>query len=228
MNVQYQSGALSSQLGFIIDAILAAERVPIGRTMYESVFGISVDELRLFLSETLMQDSIGRPLSLGAFRVLTEGGEPIACCAAWVEPRDGMASGTWTAMALSRHIGMSRFRSRSGAVRTLAEVSPRRSPGILQLESFFVRPEYRGRGLTRRLIDESLRADDTGNVRAEIGLLEENSSAMGAYSAAGFVECWRTRSSTDAFYSLTGSRGFVQLSLTKREGCCAPGAMSSL
>jgi GNAT superfamily N-acetyltransferase len=214
MNVEFIGSAQTHHLPFVVEAMLAAERVPRGMTMYEAIFGVSSDELRTFLAETLSYDAPGRPLSLGSFRLLAVDNAPVACCASWVEPRDGTASGAWVAMALSRHLGIGRFRARAREIRLLSEMAPRRSPGTLQLESFFVQPEFRGRRLTEQLIGHCLTQDSGGATAAEISLLEENRPAISAYSEAGFLERWRSTAEPDAFNELTGSRGFVQLSLT--------------
>lgn len=214
MNTEFIASAHPHHLPFVINSVLAAEAVPLGMSMYEAVFGISAEELRDFLAETLAYDARERPLSLGSFRMFAAGDEPVACCASWVEPRDGTASGAWVAMALSRFLGIDRFRSRGREIRLLSEVAPKRSPGALQLESFFVLPEYRGQRLSQRLITECLKNAPLGTEKAEISLLAENSAALAAYASAGFIENWRSEAKAEAFEELTGSRGFVQLSRT--------------
>lgn len=217
MTLQFEPSASVHHRDFLVEAIMSAEQVPSGLSMYEVIFGMTCDEVREFLREALSADMSGRPLSLSSFRLVTDGDRPVGCCASWVESIESMASGAWIAMLLSRHLGVSRFRSCGTAIRSLADAAPKRSPGALQLESFFVLPEYRGRGVARRLITGCLSLAPVAVAKAEISLLIENTPALAAYSGAGFVECWRSPIASGEFFSRTRSSGFLQLQKLKAD-----------
>lgn len=211
--------ATEAEIDFLVEAIVSAERLPNDnvRTMYEVIYGISREELAEFLRVALRSDHVGSPLSLMAFRLIFENGLPIACCAGWMEASTGVPSGSLVAMLLSRFLGAKRLRTRSEEIRLLASVAPKRSPHTLQLESFYVTPDWRGRGYTRRLIEGyfaeySERASRA--LSAEISLLLENTAARRAYTAAGFDEQWSTEICPPRFRELTGSNGFCQLRRT--------------
>jgi len=140
----------------------------------------------------------------------------VACCTQWVESEGAAPSGTTVAMLMSRFLGISRLRSRASFIRALAAVAPKRTAGSLQLESFFVAPEFRGAGLAAALtsycISETTARSTT--THAEISLLAENTAAARAYRSAGFESFWHTPANDPLFAERTGSAGFVQLRRT--------------
>lgn len=208
--------ATPDDVGFLVDAVRISERVPIGRetSLYESIFGLSREEVDAFLAESLLQDVGGCQLSYRTFHVLADGERPVACCSAWVEAARGAPSGRLVAMTISRFIGVARWKARMMAIRALSASVPSRTPMTLQLESFYTRPEFRGQGATSHLIDGAIAALASRDVRprtAEISLLAENVGAARAYMKSGFEHVWSTSPGNPRFRELTGSAGFIQM-----------------
>lgn len=208
--------ATPQDVAFLAEGVRIAERIPAADelTIYEAVFGFTRSELDGFLTETLRQDGGDYPLTFGTFFVLERDGDPVACCAGWVEAAHGLPSGHITAMAISRYLGSRRWRERAPFIRALAAAAPSRSPQTLQLESFYTAPAFRGQGSTRRLIEGVLGVLAVGPVAprtAEISLLAENRQAAGAYAKSGFQAVWTTPTAEEVFRGLTGSRGFMQM-----------------
>jgi GNAT superfamily N-acetyltransferase len=208
--------ATNADIPFIVEAILESERVVpvVGATMYSLVYQLNLDEARAFIRESLAQPLNGCQLALRAFRVVTEGDRTVGCAAAWTEAVGALPSGHLLAMLISRSIGAARWREQAAAVRALASAAPNRARGTLQLESFFVAESARGRGVAGLLIDHALRAASASELAptmAQISLLAENERARRAYAANGFVETWQSPQSDDAFFTLTRSIGFIQM-----------------
>lgn len=205
--------ASRSDVPFLVRAICAAESLDDaeGRTMYEAVYGITRAETEAFLEAQLESDHPGHPLSHATFHVVEAAGVPEATCASWIEDSGTRASGLRVAMAMSRFLGTARFNGRREAIGVVAAAAPRRTPGALQLESFYTVPAARGARLASWLIDEALRTTDASGRLAEIALLAGNEAALAAYRRAGFTPAWRTPAGADAFRALTGHSGFVQV-----------------
>jgi GNAT superfamily N-acetyltransferase len=207
--------ALVSDVAFLTRAICAAERLPLAEpcTMYERMFGMTPVELDAFLTEALVSDGVGHQLTVRSFNVLEASGKPIACCAAWIESASGQPSGLKTSVLVSRFLGATRWRACASAIRAVGRNAPRRTALSLQLETFFVEPAHRGRGLTRQLIEESvvsvLRESSPG--AAEIVLLRENVHARAVYEHCGFSLAWQTDVRDAEFEALTGSTGYLLL-----------------
>lgn len=208
--------ATVDDVDFLATATNAAERLPNadGAGMYERVYGLTSEECDRFLRETLAQETRDNQLTFRTFGVLMRGSRPVACCSAWVEAQGGQPSGLKLAIAVSRFIGSKRWRERNSASAVLARCSPKRTPGALQLETFYVEPGSRGMGGTGRLINDVLRkfmgTEEPPSV-AEISLLIENQAAAAAYAKSGFDVAWSAPDTDEQFLALTGSRGFVQM-----------------
>jgi ribosomal protein S18 acetylase RimI-like enzyme len=205
--------ASPADVPFLVRAVLEAERLGAGtaRTMYEAVYELSHDETTEFLTSQLEADVPGHPLSFASFRIVDLAGDPAAACAGWVEETGTRASGLRVAMAMSRHLGTARFNRRREAIAAVSAAAPRRTPGAVQLESFYTVPAARGARLASMLIADHLAMRHAAGCAAEIVLLSGNTAALAAYRRAGFVEAWRTPAGADGFRQLTGHDGFVQL-----------------
>jgi putative acetyltransferase len=69
-----------------------------------------------------------------------------------------------------------------GAIQTL-------EPGVAELKRMYVRPDHRGRGLSRRLLttlEDTARAEGHAEIRLETGTRQ--GEAIGLYSSAGYAE----------------------------------------
>lgn len=125
------------------------------------------------------------------FRVAEVGGEPAAALSAYENEAHGeshmgraLARGLtgigWTGERLME------MRDRIEVFDTTGYVTPN---GVWIVEWVATRPEHRGRGLVRQLLDDILDAGrKEGFARAQIGILIGNEPARHAYERAGFVK----------------------------------------
>ena len=88
---------------------------------------------------------------------------------------------------------------------TLHATIPRAAPGLCGLSGMCVAPEYRGRGLAKRLLDAMLRELDAAGVEATF-LGTDNPAAAGLYAAFGFA--FLPGSNVMARYGRGGARAF--------------------
>jgi GNAT superfamily N-acetyltransferase len=208
--------ARESDIPFLILAIRSAESsgARSRKTTYEMLYSLNEEELPGILRNALMSRCPGHQLDLDSFYILEEKGNAVATCAAWMEAQDGVSSGFKLASIFSNQLGMKRWRAAKEKIQALAEAMPEKTPGTLQLETFFVVPEYRGRGLTSVLIESILaefKKQGVSGVTAEIMFLHSNNSALQAYKKAGFQVCGMSTSANRLFLEVTGSSSFVQV-----------------
>jgi ribosomal protein S18 acetylase RimI-like enzyme len=209
--------AVLSDAPFLTKAILAAEELPLpdaNITMYERIFMMERDEVAQMIRDAVLQDGRGHQLTWRTFNVLEVEDRAVATCAAWIESAFGPPSGVSVAMIVSRFLGQRRWRTCTSLVKQLSAAVPRRTPGSIQLESFFVAHDVRGSGFVSRLIDGALErlAESSARVsQAEIILLRENARAKRAYERAGFFVADESPDASPEFQTLTGSKGFVLL-----------------
>ena len=208
--------AEASDVDFIVAAIIAAESAcsAEGQTAYEKMFNLPRAELQTVLSAVLESGGTGHQLTRQSFYVLDTDGQPAATCAAWVESSAGGGSGARMASALVRELGMQRFASAARQMRALSSAMPKRTPGAVQMETFYVAPQRRGMGLTRTLIRDvcdSLEGDGISFDTIEIALLDANTAARKAYERSGLALAGQTASQDPEFFELMGAHGFVQM-----------------
>jgi GNAT superfamily N-acetyltransferase len=206
--------ATSADLPFLIEAVKAAEMLDTERCTYEKLFLLSSAELDDMLTGALSIDGSGYQLALSSFSIFSQRGLPVACCSSWVEAEDGISSGFKIASVLCDLLGFEKWVEAKVAIKAFADATPQRTPGALQMETFYVKPNSRGQGLTARIIDKVLSqfgAADSSIKVAEITMLEGNDKALSAYQKAGFSIRHRSQLSNEIFRTLTGSAGFLQL-----------------
>ena len=204
-------------LPFLIKAVKAAEKLGTAGCVNEKLFLLSAAEVDALLNQALSIESGGYQLALSTFFVCTQGGVPVACCSSWIEAADGISSGFKMAAVLSDLLGFEKWIDAKAAIRSFADAIPQRTAGALQMETFYVEPNYRGRGLAVRIIGSVIRHFDsvvTSAKIAEITMLEGNAEALRAYQKAGFHIHRKGDPGNALFRTLTGSAGFIQLHKT--------------
>jgi hypothetical protein len=206
--------ATASDLPFLIEAVNAAEQLGTSGCTYEKLFQLSPAELDEFLRDALAIDSGGYQLALSSFSVLAQGSQTVACCSSWVEAEDGISSGFKIASVICDLLGFEKWLEAKVAIKAFADATPQRTPGALQMETFYVAASHRGQGLVTRMINKVLELIDGADSSvklAEITMLDRNIVALNAYQKAGFCIRERGEPSSELFRALTGSTGFIQL-----------------
>jgi len=209
--------ATPADLPFLITAVKAAERLGTASCTYEKIFLLSAAEVDALLEQALSIESGGYQLALSTFFVYARGGVPVACCSSWIEAADGVSSGFKLAAVLTDLLGFEKWLDAKDAIKAFAAATPQRTAGALQMETFYVEPSCRGRGLTERIINSVIGRFDrvvTSAKIAEITMLEENANALRAYQKAGFHIHRKGIPGDALFQTLTGSAGFIQLQKT--------------
>lgn len=88
------------------------------------------------------------------------------------------------------------------------------APGVCEMKRLFVKPEFRGRGIGKRLVEEIVRIARTkGYAAMRLDTLATMREAVKLYEAAGFKEIEPYR-----FNPLPGAM-FMELDLSPGKGC---------
>jgi GNAT superfamily N-acetyltransferase len=173
---------------FLAWVMQEAARSHLGRGVWDLAFpGPEAERLEL-LAACIRTD----PVHFGhwsRFRIAEVGGEPAAALSAYENEAHGESHmGRALARGLTRH-GWSgeqlmEMRTRIEVFDTTGYLTPN---GVWIVEWVATRPERRGRGLLRLLLEEILEAGRAeGFERAQIGILIGNEPARHAYERAGF------------------------------------------
>lgn len=182
--------ATAADKAFVITAIIEAEKSGSDVISYCGVFGINVSALRKLLEDILDEDIAGQELCLDSFLIAEVEGKPAAALAAWVEGAEGAASGLIKSNMLVYYIGADAMLAALPAIELVAKANIERAHGALQIESVYVTPEQRGKGLTRHLIEAQMkRWSECGFAfeKVQIILMDNNVAAKNTYEKMGFT-----------------------------------------
>jgi ribosomal protein S18 acetylase RimI-like enzyme len=181
--------AVEKDKAFLIHAIMEAEKSGSNMLSYCAIFSIPEKTVAEMLSNILDEGIDGQELYIPNFLIAEMDGTPAATCSAWIEQENGMASKMIKSNLLMYFLERDVLLNAQSRLTVLNELSIDRTPAAMQIECVYTDPRFRGRGLTRQLIDEHIRLKQASGIllhEAEIQLLKNNESAIKAYEKAGF------------------------------------------
>jgi len=180
--------ANKADIPFLVEAIIEAEASGSQNISYREIFSLSDRELKDLLTCILLEEIQGCGFSPSEFLIAEQSSEPAGCCAAWIEGAAGLSSTIIKSQLLIEFLGKERWGTSNDNLAVATEINIERTPGVLQIESVYTLPRYRGNGLSGALIREHLsQAAKTGTSSAEIQVMGNNGAAIKAYQKAGFI-----------------------------------------
>ena len=189
--------AVEQDTPFLVEVICEAEKAGSQTLSYCRIFDYDEHEFRSRLDAMLREDLRGQELFVSDFLVAEVDGRPAGAVAAWVEGSEGVPSTLLKANLLLHGIDRDRMRAAHRHFKQLAELSISRDVGAIQIESVYVRAEFRGHGIAGKLVEQHLAELRSGATvsKAQVILTANNEAASAAYTRMGFlpaVERWST------------------------------------
>ena len=195
---------------FLAKTIREAEASGGPRSTYGVLFEMQPERTEEKLKDLLEEDLEGCEMGFSNFVVVTDqDGAPVGACAAWIEGDGNAASGFLRGQMLSYAFGPERWKAAQDGLRALSEVHPARTTGALQMESFYVDPVMRGRGLVQRMIAEHFARFDGQFSVAEIQMANHNRAARRSYEKAGFVLANELITDAPLLRAILGTNGML-------------------
>lgn len=188
--------ATVSDLPFIVEGIVEAEKSGTPHQFYELTFGLNEDETKQLILSIFEEEIEQQEWCLSNFYVATENGHLAACLSTWIEKSGMESSGILKAQALSYFLG-DKLKQATDKLHITAEVQIDRTPNAIQLECIYTAPSYRGHGIAASLIQytiNTIKAADQSIALAEIQLMAENDAALRSYTKCGFFKGIERRS----------------------------------
>ena len=201
---------------FIAEAVVAAESSGTGVFSYARIFGVEESAMKNFLTEIAREEAAGQDLTHNNYLVAEFRGKPVAACAGWIEAQNCAPSAFVKMQLFSHFLPREVVFGAKKNMEKVAEVNIERTPGALQLESFYVLPEYRGKNLPHKLINEHVKRHKLVFPElktAQIILMRENGQALKSYMKAGFEIVKETRSDDPEIPKLLSGSGKYLLQL---------------
>lgn len=189
MSVLHIRPATEADVPFLVWVVKTAEASGTDVISYQRLFDLTDTELDDLLTNALAEEVDGCDLSYQNYVVAEWMGERVGACAAWIEADDYAPSHLIKGQMLAWVLGNDRLQAAREKIDLINEVNVLRDPGTLQLESFAVVPEHRGKGITRAMIQHHI--DQYKNKRpelqyAQIAMMSSNLQGLRAYEKAGF------------------------------------------
>jgi len=178
-------------IDFIIETIFAAEKSGTDRLSYSTIFGIQESELLKLFQEMLAEDIDGQELSISTFMIAEIDQQYAGACSAWVEGIYGDSS-ILKANLLSYYLPPEKLILENALKEALSEMHLARTKNTIQIESVYVRNNFRGKGIVQQIIEKQiqyLKQEFNFVNSAEIIVAMNNESALKAYQKMGFEIC---------------------------------------
>ena len=182
--------ASANDIGFLVDTIVAAEKSGSDNFGLARLFELSEEDMRHRLSEMLEEEIDGCELSVSSFLVADYDGEAVAAFAGWIEGQneDGLPSSILKSNLMGFVLpkeNLLKSQSKSDIVRPL---QIEREVGTYQLEYSYTKPNFRGKDLMGKIIDEHIKLAIGSNVhKIQVHVFANNRPAIRTYEKKGFV-----------------------------------------
>lgn len=179
-----------SDIDFILEAILEADRSETDRISYCTIFNLSRADFSNILRDILIEDIQGSELCLTNFLVATIEGKTAGACCSWIEAVDGYPSYLIKYSLLSQYLSEANIEYSKRIGPFIKGLHIDREKQTLQIESVYVNPNYRGLGISGLIIDEHFKQKKLHYPdleKAQLIVTDENSSAISAYKKIGFT-----------------------------------------
>lgn len=177
-------------IDFLVDATITADKGTGNILHYCALFNISEIELRTIIKKIFLEDIPDFEFSVRNFMIGEYDGNPIATYAGWVEGIGGIASGILKMSAFKTFLPKGHIVYYQSVAHIDNEVGIKRDHLTLQLETTYVKKDYRGKGIVALLTDALIKkAKNTypAITKVQVQLFKENQAAFLSQSRLGFV-----------------------------------------
>jgi len=181
--------AVDSDIEFIIETIIQAEKGNENSVSYCKLFNISEHEFRIVLKKILEEKICNFEFSLYNFKIAEVNGINVGAYGAWLEAKDGISSGILKISALKSFLSKENIAHYKKYAPVTDGISIRRQPGTIQFESIYILDEYRGKNIGKMLVQallHDLAVKNPGAELAQVQLIKQNSVSLQAHQKYGF------------------------------------------
>lgn len=181
--------ARSDDIPFLVDTIIEAEKSGTDTLTYTTIFGLTEEESRDYISKMLKEDIDGCELSVSGFILAEMNGSVSGAVGAWIEGSEGLPSSVLKGNLLSYILPSSCFERARSLGDIVNDLHIEYIDHTIQIGLVYVSQQARGQGLVSMLIDEKVRMlkeKDPEVSDVYIQVFGNNMAAIRAYEKAGF------------------------------------------
>lgn len=175
---------------FIVDTIIEAEKSGTDKLSYATIFGLSEEEVRKYLSDMLSEEIDGCELSISSFLIAECNGKTAAALSAWIEGIEGIPSAVLKGNLLNYVLPKKCIERAMTLNAMIREIHVEYLPNTIQIGAGYVASEFRGNKLLGLLNTEIIRRllqikPDILTVWAQI--FSCNTPSIKTYEKANFI-----------------------------------------
>ncbi|MBK6640429.1 MAG: hypothetical protein KBH11_01070 [Bacteroidia bacterium] len=206
--------ATEKDIDILLSTIIEADKSGSGLFSFDTCFGISEDRFREILKEILLEDIGGQEWNISDFILVTVNEIPAGAFCSWIEGSGNQSSSMIRGTLMQHFFPQEALQQAKKYKHLLDELSIEKVPGHLILESGYITPEFRSRGLLGKLIVEILRirkAQHPDLKICSINVLKSNSQALRIYEKIGFITEVERTCENPEILKLIASKSRVQM-----------------
>ena len=181
--------ATKDDIDFIIESIIEADRCNTDRISYCNIFNLTLSEFKDILRNILMEDIEGHEFCLSCFLVAKIDGKNAGACCSWIEAIDITPSYFIKYSLLSQYLNEVNIERSKIIAPLIKGLHISREKLALQIESVYVNQNFRGLGISSKIITEHFRQkmlQYPNLVKSQLIVTTENDSAIYVYNKLGF------------------------------------------
>lgn len=182
--------AIDSDIEFVIETIVQAEKANGKVISYCKLFNISETEFRIVVKKILKEGICNFEFSLENFKIAESDGISVGAYGAWLEGNEGISSGILKISAFKTFLAKENIVHYKSVAPVADEISIRRQSGTLQFESIYIMEEYRGKNignlLVQALLIDLMKKHPTVEA-AHVQVIKQNALSLQAHINYGFT-----------------------------------------
>jgi len=181
--------ATLSDVQFLVDTIIEAEKSGTDILTYSTIFGLTEEESRKYIADMFLEEIHGCELSVSSFLIAEKNNRIAAAVGAWIEGIEGIPSNVLKGNLLSFTLPKRCIEKAFLLAPILSESHIDYIPNTIQIGVVYVSSDYRGMNLVSILIDKHISQLIIKNPtvsEAYVQVFANNIPAIKAYEKADF------------------------------------------
>lgn len=187
-----------SDCNFIAKIILLAESTGFEITSYTKMFGKTNDELLPYFEKMINNETNGHPLTYKSYVIACVDNVPASAISVYKEGEYGDSNHLMTG-ALMTGFDRKSVAAAFGFLKIHSDISIQKKINTLQIDCVATLPEYRGKGILKRLLSETEKMAHNAQLNEiQIQVWKKNEGAVKVYEKSGYKIVTEMMSNTDS------------------------------
>ena len=181
--------ATINDIPFLVDTIIEAEKSGTDKLSYSTIFGLSEDDVRKYLSGMLLEEVDGCELSISSFILAIADKRIVAAIAAWIEGCEGLPSTVLKGNLLNYSLPREAMNKALANNLIVRDFHIEYAHNTIQIGLVYVDKAYRGQNLVSLLMEQqisNLLLKGTNPTAVYLQVFGNNVAAIRAYEKVGF------------------------------------------